>query len=77
MKEEFLKLKNKYWHPSLSDWDILHFKTKDGEEIFIYMHNATVSEDGSTLMLKGCYRNFSFDELAEIDSTIGSPWSER
>lgn len=65
MKEKFLELKSK----PCADLYVLHIKAKSGEEIFIYMHNASVSKDGSFLVLKGCYRNFSFDEITEMELT--------
>lgn len=79
MKNEFLRLRNKYWHPSLSDWDILRFVTDYDGEVFIFMHNASISEDGKRLMLRGFYREegVPFDEIMEISSEPGNPWSTR
>lgn len=78
MLKKFLSLKHKYWHPSISGWDVLKVVTEKYGEIYVYMHNATVSEDGKMLMLRGFYDGgIPFSEITDMSSEPGEPWSTR
>ena len=76
MKYKFLSLKMKYGHASLSDWDILHIVLKNGQEVYIYMHNVFLTEDEKSLHI-GHEWNILLADIQELSSEPGEHWTSR